>query len=354
MAAGTLFGCDASTDTPISDAAAPSTESYTYNDGSTVRVVIDAEYAPERATFASLDIYHEHLEQLDDNGTISVNAALWARLRHANDPAEVSVLGSSGTVVVGGHLYEVNEEGVYRRPLSDEGAEQELVFYYGLDGEADLEEFSRAAASIHGAPVDPSEFRNPFAQEIVRNAVSYSEPASNIDGRTYGCVDWQGSNSSHFATCEEGQIYFPYNMTNIVAPGHQGAPGDYDVRAWMLNQSYRKVFKKKAYAVTQAQIRRVGDPAGFTGLQVCPAFDDSVDLPPYTIVLRNAFEVEVRVEGSTSSRVGCIVNHRADRSGGSESTHRMWKYVFYPNDPGYGFYTEILSDNALPAGYDLD
>ena len=329
FAAGTLFGCDASTDTLTPDAAVASTESYVYDNGLHVRVIVDAEFAPERATFASLDAYHEHLEQLDEAGAIPVNAVLWERLRHANDPAEVSVLGASGTVIVAEHLYEVGPEAIYRTPLSSTDGKKELVHYYGLSGTADLDEFVLAVAAFNGVDVDASSLRNPFAKDLVVLAANAPHETQNLPtfeagSRNPSCTYLGQSNSVDRAECFVGQVSLP-DMSAFLPSTYSTAGGNYDVRINVLNQSYRKVFKKKAYGNTHTSVRRAGSNDEFFGLGVvngCPGY--IVQFPPTAPdygQFRGYFSNRITLEGSTSAWSDCVARRTTDRSGGAESYH---------------------------------
>jgi hypothetical protein len=360
-----LSACDTAQDDSIDGTtAAPngvSNFAYTYDSGEAVRVVADPTYTPARRSFESLDAYHAYLDELDAAGSITVNASLWERLHHANDPAEVSVLDAAGTVVVGKYIYEVGPEAVYRTPLDKPDAEPELEFYYGLSGDEDLKEFDHAALAYGGMMVDEADLKNPFAKEMVQEATALVEAGGAEELTSSGggdqsrllCTDWYASDSRHFGQCDVNDTYIPVNMSGFLPSGYQTASGYYDTRVWMLNQSYRKVFKKKAYAATQIQVRRAGSGNAFFGLgEVCPIYNDYVDEPPYTINNRNMFEVQVRVEGRTSSRRGCYVSYRADRSGGSESYHWAWSYLVAPPGgtypaPGNGFFVNQLSAHYL-------
>lgn len=349
LAAGTLFGCDASTDTPASSAAPPLTESYVYDNGLDVRVIVDAEYAPERASFASLNAYHEHLEHLDEAGTISVNAALWERLSHANDPAEISVLGASGTVVVGEYLYEVGPEAIYRTPLALDSGERELVHYYGLSGTADLDEFTLAAAALNGVDVDVSTLRNPFAKELAGMATKTLDakqdaPTFEAGSRSPACTYLGQSNSIDRAECLVGQVSLP-NMSAYLPSYYNTAGGDYDVKINVLNQSYRKGFKKKAYGNTQTTVRRSGSGDAYYGLgstNGCPGY--IVQFPPNDPdygQFRGHFSNRLQLEGSYSGWEDCIARKTTDRSGGAQSNHYAQYWTI-----GYSF--DLLNGYSLP------
>lgn len=353
-----LNGCDAVTDeaNPRSAESVP-ISSYVYDSGKTVRVVADPAYAPARRSFESLNAYHAYLEQLDAAGVITVNASLWERLRHANDPAEISVLDAAGTVVVGDFIYEVGPEAVYRTPVDEPDAEPELELYYGLTGDEDLKEFTRAALAYSGTVVDEAELKNPFAKEMIREAAALAEgggmaAANGIEGSMgndqarSACIDWYGSDSRHFGQCDVADTYIPFSMAGFLPSGYQTASGSYNTRVWMINQSYKKFLKKKAYAATQIQVRRSGSSDAYFGLSsICPVYNDYVDIPPYATNYKNMFEVRVRIEGSTSLREACFVSRDADRSGGSESNH--WSWAYRVTTPGNGYHDLVLNEHFL-------
>ncbi len=351
-----LSACDTMTDEVTTHEAgataiADDAEVWTYDNGSTVRVVADPHYSPERHSFESLDAYHRFLEELDAASSITVNAELWERLRHANDPAEVAVLDATGTVEVAGYLYEVGPEAIYKTRLDERGAERELEFYYGLTGDEDLREFERAVLALTGTPVDDTELRNPFAKELVREARATDigsltahtapEPSTQLSA-SGNCTSWSASDSRDFATCEVRNTYIPYNMSGFLPAGYQTGSGDYNTRIWMINQSYRKGFKKKAYGATQVQVRRLYSNDPYFGLgEVCPV------IQRYDGQIRyyDLFEVEVRVEGDSSGRSGCIASERTGRSGGAQSYHSAWTFfVDAVNGPGSeaeGYYNRL-------------
>ena len=326
---GVLAGCDTvRTGSPGAAEARQAplvTEDYTYEDGRSTQVGLDPRHAPERRSYATLDLYDAALESLGEQKTVKVNAELWERLKHANDPAEVALLDAEGRVEVEGFLYEVGTEAVYRTDLARPGAEPELVLYYGLSGGADLDEFTRAASAYAGPDVDPASFKNPFAQEMAREAARlktaefssvWEGPAA--DARSF-CTDVPLNNDRDAKYCELDDLYISDGQFNLPS-GYADGSGTYRVRAWLLNQSYRSGFRKKAYGVTQIQVRKlVPNNPNFFGLSeaTCP---QNLTTSPFSYY----FRTQTNVEGQLSGLEYCIASKTASRRGGAQSEHDVW------------------------------
>ena len=160
VAAAIMDGCDAVT--------TGSTErvDWTYEDGLQITVVVDPSYVSAPLNFQTVEEYDSHLRSLDESGTIRVNAKHWNLLKHANDPAEISVLDRDRSVTVGDFAYYVGQEAVVRRKIDDPRSQRELVLFYGKSGQEDLLEFIRAAQTRPGDDVATGDYRNDFARKL--------------------------------------------------------------------------------------------------------------------------------------------------------------------------------------------
>ena len=241
-----LQACDSVTDTNLGIAAktgqvaeqgALETVQYSYGeneDGTeyVVPVLLNPDFRQERHTFESFDAYYAFIDKLSEQPVLTVNAALYKRLVHANDPAEISVLDVDGKVTIGNHEYTVTEVGAYRQGLGAPDQSRELVEYWGEDGQAVERELSR----LYGLQHRPEElntqtFRNPFvqekAQEILQGTAAKTQ---NFDSRVYG-------------------------NTTICLPDNNAQLSDktcYSVRFLLWNESTGR-FRRRANGGTQAQ-----------------------------------------------------------------------------------------------------
>ena len=326
-----LWGCDGLSHEPGNGAETSTT--WRLADGRTIEVILDDTFISDRRRFyATEEGYHKHVDALLEQTSIRVNADLWHTLKHGNNPAEISLLNANGRIAVGKYTYRFDKEGIYQQRSDDSAAKPELVFYYGLSGDEDYQEFVRAARAYSGADVSIEEFKNPFAKEMVAEALELRkaekqrfQKAQTLAKSAASCSTWTGSNSRDFGECfASSPTDFPYGTSSILPSGYDRSAGPYDVRGYMINQSYRSGLKKKAYGATQISIRKSGSGDPFFGLteSSCPTYD--VYEPSGSIFVRRTgdyFSVEVKVESDPWETARCEVSDNASRSGGAQSKH---------------------------------
>ena len=241
-----LQACDSVTDTNPSidtkasqapEGGALETVQYSYGeseDGTeyVVPVSLSLGFKQERHTFESFDEYYAFLDKLRDFPALTVNATLYKRLMHANDPAEIRVLDTDGKVIIGNHEYTVTKIGAYQQDLGAPDQSRELIEYWGEDGKA----VERELSQLYGLQYRPEElsaltFKNPFvqqkAQEILQGTAAKTQ---NRDTRYHG-------------------------NTTICLPDNNAQFSDrtcYSVRFLLWNQSTGRT-RRRANAGTQAQ-----------------------------------------------------------------------------------------------------
>ncbi len=242
-----LQACDSVTDTnpnidtkasQAPEGGALETVQYSYGeseDGTehVVSVSLNPGFKQERRTFESFDTYYAFLDKLTEQSALTVNADLYRRLVHANNPAEISVLDTDGKVIIGDHEYTVTEIGAYQQDTGAPNQSRELIEYWGEDGKA----VERELSQLYGLQHRPEElatltFKNPFvqqkAQEILQGTAAKTQ---NRDTRYYG-------------------------NTTICLPDNDAQFFDktcYPVRFLLWNQSTGRTFRRRAKGGTQAQ-----------------------------------------------------------------------------------------------------
>ncbi len=331
-----VVGCD-SPDLHLTSEGQPvgRTESYIYSDGTTLSVILDQSSRPQTRRFTSMDEFHLYLEDLISKGSIQVNDENWALLKHGNDPAEVSVLDDQRSVIIDESVYTLEVDGVYRHPVGAPESGRVLEFYYGQSGQEDLVEFTLASRAVNGIDLSEIDFKNDFARELVQWADDFlaAEQAIRADkadetsalGAAVCDSAQAGPNSTDFRYCyADHSTLFPNGTSHLLPAGYDRSPGNYDVRVMMLNQSYRKGFKKKAYGVTGTSIRKHGSGDSYFGLvsENCPTYTDVRWLGSIEVEESGYyFNVGVKVEGDGWAFGPCERSDSAGRSGGAESRH---------------------------------
>ena len=143
---------------------------------------------------------------------------------------------------------------------------------------------------------------------------------------TSNCETFDASNNTDIMDCISNYYTtdFPYGASSILPSSYDRSAGAYNMRVRIINQSYRKGLKKKAYGVTAMSIRKSGSGDPFFGLteSSCPTYN--VIGQSGTVEYRRTgdyFSVVVKVENSSWQTGRCEVRHRTSRSGGAQSRH---------------------------------
>ena len=297
----------ASCDAMISES--PTQVNWTYEDGSTVTVTVDPSYMSSQMVFHSLEEHHAYLQSLDESGVVRVNAQHWKLLRHAIDPAEISVLDKNRSVVVGEYLYEVEREAVYRRKLNEPKALRAMELFYGKSGNEDLHEFVRAAATRPGAAYSEDDFKNDFAKELAKELGELTKQSATLAKTSSFATCYYRGSTNYRDTMEcfvDQPTLFPDGAGIYLPPHYEATPGYYEVRLFLLNSSYRDFLAKRSYGLTETSIRKVGSDDPYFGLAAnsCPTYadvvvvrNDSESEYEYTVQIGNYFDAEVTIEG---------------------------------------------------------
>ena len=179
----TLNACDSGTainDPDLGNQSNPLTETVRYVYGHfesgephSVQVTLDPDFVQRLQTFNTFDDYYGHLDGLMQMQEMTVNKALYRQLIHALHPAEISLLDTTGAVIIGEYLYISTEEASYRRAVGASMETQEVEEYWGKDGKAVEHEL----ATVYRYMDDPEilathSFRNPHIQTQVESAIS--------------------------------------------------------------------------------------------------------------------------------------------------------------------------------------
>lgn len=243
-----LGACDSVQDDPIDGTAAPNGASnfvYTYDDGSSIDIVLNASFIPERQTFATSADYDKYLEEVRASGTVTLNPEVWERVGHAFTPEEVSALDMSGAVAIEGYLFEAEREAGYKTELK--GGPRELEVYYGENGDADQEEFEEIMRhALEPEALATATFRDPSAQKLYKSLTSEEKGDPYIQYLQAGDPD----------TGTYLVIQLPFSSPNGTYPT-QSTYG-HNVGMLVGNQSTGSLWYKKAKGWTQVIFRPVG------------------------------------------------------------------------------------------------
>ncbi len=142
---------------------------------------------------------------------------------------------------------------------------------------------------------------------------------------TSDCETVDASNNTDIMDCISNYTTdFSYGTSSILFSSYDRSAGAYNMRVRIINQSYCKGLKKKAYGVTAMSIRKSGSGDPFFGLteSSCPTYN--VIEQSSTVEYRRTgdyFSVVVKVENSSWQTGRCEVRHRTSRSGGAQSRH---------------------------------
>jgi len=155
-----------------------------YENGSLhqVRVTLDPNMLQEQLSFDNFDEYFTTLDELMEVDELTINASLYQRLIHTLYPAEIKLLDSDGSVIIGDSVYTSTEEASYRRELGAPLDSWELEEYWGKDGDA-VEKELATYHRYYDEPelLDPLSFHNPqikFDVENLKNGDLFKAPPS--------------------------------------------------------------------------------------------------------------------------------------------------------------------------------